>query len=114
MIRRPPRSTLFPYTTLFRSRPPDEGPVARGNRPLEPDQVRHEVGDDTQHDIEQDHQQPAFPLPQMSGHEQPPTYLDASGHYPSTVKKNCRWASFRPRTPSPPQSTQPDPTLYCA
>src|SRR5687768_17858808 len=25
MIRRPPRSTLFPYTTLFRSRPADEG-----------------------------------------------------------------------------------------
>src|ERR1039457_7510714 len=24
MIRRPPRSTLFPYTTLFRSRPPVE------------------------------------------------------------------------------------------
>src|SRR3989442_8649934 len=24
MIRRPPRSTLFPYTTLFRSREPDE------------------------------------------------------------------------------------------
>src|SRR2546425_4579071 len=28
MIRRPPRSTLFPYTTLFRSR----GPGARGRR----------------------------------------------------------------------------------
>src|SRR5258706_10488882 len=28
MIRRPPRSTLFPYTTLFRSR--IEGPLARG------------------------------------------------------------------------------------
>src|SRR2546429_1621526 len=27
MIRRPPRSTLFPYTTLFRSR---EGVAARG------------------------------------------------------------------------------------
>src|SRR3712207_8572963 len=32
MIRRPPRSTLFPYTTLFRSRhgrarSPDEGPL---------------------------------------------------------------------------------------
>src|SRR3712207_7752672 len=26
MIRRPPRSTLFPYTTLFRSQP--QGPVA--------------------------------------------------------------------------------------
>src|SRR5688572_33493010 len=25
MIRRPPRSTLFPYTTLFRSRVADEG-----------------------------------------------------------------------------------------
>src|SRR3712207_7822996 len=30
MIRRPPRSTLFPYTTLFRSRVPLEG-VARGD-----------------------------------------------------------------------------------
>src|SRR2546427_7329123 len=29
MIRRPPRSTLFPYTTLFRSVP---GPVAGGAR----------------------------------------------------------------------------------
>src|SRR2546430_13480544 len=27
MIRRPPRSTLFPYTTLFRS-PPPEDPTA--------------------------------------------------------------------------------------
>src|SRR3712207_7877094 len=25
MIRRPPRSTLFPYTTLFRSQEPDAG-----------------------------------------------------------------------------------------
>src|SRR3712207_7602783 len=34
MIRRPPRSTLFPYTTLFRSgrRPNDGSPVVRGNR----------------------------------------------------------------------------------
>src|SRR2546430_11464121 len=33
MIRRPPRSTLFPYTTLFRSQPArggaPRGPVAR-------------------------------------------------------------------------------------
>src|SRR2546423_11579309 len=27
MIRRPPRSTLFPYTTLFRSLPPPGPPV---------------------------------------------------------------------------------------
>src|SRR5437588_6666164 len=29
MIRRPPRSTLFPYTTLFRSRQPDAGSDAQ-------------------------------------------------------------------------------------
>src|SRR6266540_5593187 len=33
MIRRPPRSTLFPYTTLFRSRPVDRGRVG-GRRSL--------------------------------------------------------------------------------
>src|SRR5438552_12342518 len=41
LIRRPPRSTLFPYTTLFRSRverirrtryPPSSGRQARGSR----------------------------------------------------------------------------------
>src|SRR5205085_12687026 len=31
MIRRPPRSTLFPYTTLFRSR---DDRVGAGDRPL--------------------------------------------------------------------------------
>src|SRR2546428_3382743 len=30
MIRRPPRSTLFPYTTLFRSPCPDRDQVERG------------------------------------------------------------------------------------
>src|SRR2546430_4959408 len=33
MIRRPPRSTLFPYTTLFRSRADDEA-VAKGRKEL--------------------------------------------------------------------------------
>src|SRR3712207_8100122 len=33
MIRRPPRSTLFPYTTLFRSRGPGRGvPLGAGLR----------------------------------------------------------------------------------
>src|SRR3712207_7507552 len=38
MIRRPPRSTLFPYTTLFRSHrraaPPSPGPSLRRPQPL--------------------------------------------------------------------------------
>src|SRR2546430_7175640 len=32
MIRRPPRSTLFPYTTLFRSRVSGERAAGRGDR----------------------------------------------------------------------------------
>src|SRR5258705_6663727 len=32
MIRRPPRSTLFPYTTLFRSAPSQAGPGDPGLR----------------------------------------------------------------------------------
>src|SRR2546425_3582445 len=32
MIRRPPRSTLFPYTTLFRSRDPRRRQHLRGRR----------------------------------------------------------------------------------
>src|SRR5216684_7879292 len=35
MIRRPPRSTLFPYTTLFRSEPP-RGKLLRALTTLEP------------------------------------------------------------------------------
>src|SRR2546426_5020168 len=40
MIRRPPRSTLFPYTTLFRSRaarPAVHRPGARARRDRDPD-----------------------------------------------------------------------------
>src|SRR3712207_7122270 len=48
MIRRPPRSTLFPYTTLFRSGIDAEGdPVPVGDREAEP--LRHDA-DDRVHD----------------------------------------------------------------
>src|SRR3712207_8729217 len=36
MIRRPPRSTLFPYTTLFRSEPPAHHACCRGYDPVHP------------------------------------------------------------------------------
>src|SRR2546422_2071732 len=57
MIRRPPRSTLFPYTTLFRSiedaavpqagRPPpgSETPVRTGRRTTESGQLRIHAAD---------------------------------------------------------------------
>src|SRR2546422_8540657 len=44
MIRRPPRSTLFPYTTLFRSGLPPHWPAPsigrRGSRRSEPSKTR--------------------------------------------------------------------------
>src|SRR2546425_5469699 len=42
MIRRPPRSTLFPYTTLFRSPP---GEVEQIERPIGDVQLIDRVGD---------------------------------------------------------------------
>src|SRR5690348_17787024 len=39
MVRRPPRSTLFPYTTLFRSRVTVLGHVQRGGSPTARDRV---------------------------------------------------------------------------
>src|SRR5690242_21154354 len=48
MIRRPPRSTLFPYTTLFRSlpdNPPGRSPRFRDKIPMSwfPPRVEHEA-----------------------------------------------------------------------
>src|SRR2546422_6751413 len=43
MIRRPPRSTLFPYTTLFRSQAPDPPREHRGC--AVPEQQRHDQGE---------------------------------------------------------------------
>src|SRR2546422_3559727 len=51
MIRRPPRSTLFPYTTLFRSHSAALGHV---DRPV-PDLAR--TRDDGHHEFERDQEQ---------------------------------------------------------
>src|SRR5258708_31293444 len=47
MIRRPPRSTLFPYTTLFRSRHPHFVPDRR--RGADPSREGHGHRGDRQH-----------------------------------------------------------------
>src|SRR3712207_9291293 len=48
MIRRPPRSTLFPYTTLFRSRPVQVVPVLRAQEAVA-------LGKDLQHTLAPQH-----------------------------------------------------------
>src|SRR2546430_9263227 len=53
MIRRPPRSTLFPYTTLFRSeirRKEEPRDVPRARAPA----ARHELVDDVGHEDDHD------------------------------------------------------------
>src|SRR2546427_6795154 len=42
MIRRPPRSTLFPYTTLFRSIDSPEGQDELAAEPVVPQEIRDE------------------------------------------------------------------------
>src|SRR5438132_6214217 len=67
MLRRPPRSTLFPYTTLFRShplvlavlaqQPVGEGHVqaASGERPAEPALVRRRTSRSEEHTSDSSH-----------------------------------------------------------
>src|SRR3712207_7475792 len=60
MIRRPPRSTLFPYTTLFRS---DDAP-----------EVRVEHGIDAQHHCQAAqycHERGGPEIPHQPGHQEP-------------------------------------------
>src|SRR2546429_5524369 len=45
MIRRPPRSTLFPYTTLFRSGPESRAVGARAERRVEGELPRLKLGE---------------------------------------------------------------------
>src|SRR3712207_9356695 len=63
MIRRPPRSTLFPYTTLFRSRPAASRLVAVEE--LEPAHRRHaQVAED---DVDAALRQPSERLRPVGG-----------------------------------------------
>src|SRR3712207_8754378 len=51
MIRRPPRSTLFPYTTLFRSRRHEDQHVeeAQSRQALRQQPAAHRMQDDVEH-----------------------------------------------------------------
>src|SRR3712207_7525291 len=61
MIRRPPRSTLFPYTTLFRSH--RSAIVQQG---LPRDGAQEEAGEERHHDEPEEH---VAPTPALEGDE---------------------------------------------
>src|SRR3989454_10542281 len=89
MIRRPPRSTLFPYTTLFRSRPLEPSHAVPLGRHLVP-----RVG-------EQQAQGLAEPR-LVVDHEHP-------DHRPSAAGKN----SLKAAPPSRARSTHTTPPISC-
>src|SRR5574337_1839907 len=86
MIRRPPRSTLFPYTTLFRSllkaEDPEPGPRAEGRLPRhdagkgEHDESRggHHDGHGAANGLKEDEREPEQDKP-----EHPPNAADRFG-----------------------------------
>src|SRR2546426_8914871 len=83
MIRRPPRSTLFPYTTLFRSR----GLVAgeRRGEVLRRDRLEHEL---TSGEIERG--EPGGATAWIDGHEEVvPFALERSEEHTSELQSPC-------------------------
>src|SRR5256885_7724536 len=73
MIRRPPRSTLFPYTTLFRSRAPPQEPLLEQDAPVGDDDLCCDAAD-----------------PGREQHEQPDDQEDArSEEHTSELQSPC-------------------------
>src|SRR5690349_23382406 len=72
MIRRPPRSTLFPYTTLFRSRIGEEVPAGRSQQPGDTGQSHrreHRQARGAERQIEQQ-TRGAEPVPEQAADDQ--------------------------------------------
>src|SRR2546422_11629899 len=90
MIRRPPRSTLFPYTTLFRS-------VIAANSPQTKGRVER------QHGTHQDRLVKKMRRKQITSHAQANVYLETE-YLPEHNRRFARAAArpedYHPRAPS--------------
>src|SRR3712207_9534500 len=86
MIRRPPRSTLFPYTTLFRSQE-FQSPLQHSSLPVSTADPRLSLG------ISQPTRQTAYELftPNNSGQRLHPTYYRGCWH----VVGRCFFCRYR-------------------
>src|SRR5256885_11582956 len=78
MIRRPPRSTLFPYTTLFRSRIIKSPPV----RTRQLANLRNPPA------LKQKHKQ-KFSAHRLGGHPKPSTWSRRSEEHTSELQSPC-------------------------
>src|SRR5256885_15409009 len=98
MIRRPPRSTLFPYTTLFRSHHFGEGGYAESERVIQ--QLLQEAGskqvDQGLIDVQAKGVQQAADMAAVRSHETYLGYERAERSEERRVGKECRsrWSPY--------------------
>src|SRR3989442_3318406 len=98
MIRRPPRSTLFPYTTLFRSRNGVQAQLGRPRRGgYEPLVYVHVHGIRVVHG-EELHRVEVAGLPQLLGHLRSEEHTSELQSRPHLV---CRLLLAKKKTPAP-------------
>src|SRR3712207_7529085 len=69
MIRRPPRSTLFPYTTLFRSRDAADEQARDDSRHVRRLELRVDAGEDRGQEPVARHREEDARLPQLEDQE---------------------------------------------
>src|SRR2546427_12847884 len=105
MIRRPPRSTLFPYTTLFRSRRP--APSRLG---LHSDDLIGRVDADPVPARVLGHDAHRVAVPRLDG-DLPPEVVDLEAGPPPAPARRRRPRSRRGRPRAPPGARPCGPTL---
>src|SRR5229473_8607775 len=98
MIRRPPRSTLFPYTTLFRSRLVRSGPGELRGLPPRLREQAAQLGAAPRH-VERDGERLAHGSEQLGGTLRPglqADQLEDAGDLADAEQRNQRDRAWRP------------------
>src|SRR5256886_17462861 len=100
MIRRPPRSTLFPYTTLFRSPRGSRAAGGRTSRPPRPRHCRAARADRDRSDRAPEWESPpdAPPRVRRGGKPFPPSFLKKRKKPPPPGTPNKKKNPFAGRT----------------
>src|SRR5258708_31309242 len=102
MIRRPPRSTLFPYTTLFRSRIPSKDTVPHGlQERLHPKQQMFRCRDRKSTRLNSSHQIISYAVFCLKKKK---THVDVPSYPPKPPCRPPRYDNITPNSPLMPPS----------
>src|SRR2546430_10320889 len=102
MIRRPPRSTLFPYTTLFRSGPTRPMPRLHASRSSSPPTT---AGRSEEHSLNSSHSQISYAVfclkkKKISSHYHHHLRLETSSSYPAHALAQNSLSHMSPAVPN--------------